>query len=172
MSILKNSISWTLALGAVDYLSDHAVLKAIDWTKDAIMNVMNSWWNILWQATPFIWAAAPFALAWYSAYKWFKEAKSTHLWNWLQEWLLRYWAIWSAAWLAWILSVPLAPQILTAWLWMYWVKKITSAISDSVSYVRNSDPIGNTLNWIKNLPWKLFWWIKILPWSTPAAAPA
>ena len=174
MSKFGNFLKWAWALTAANYLSNNAVLQAIDWTQKAVSTIISSGGNAIWNAMPFAWVAAPFALAWHSIYKWFQEAWKTNVWNWVQDWTLRYWAIWTAATYAWLLSIPLAPQILATWLWMYWTKKIVSAIADSYSTVKEWHPIDT----IANLPWKTWDWIKWLKWTpfwwnpTPTPVPA
>jgi len=166
-NILRNTLTWWAWLWVCEYASNWKVSQVVNYIKDAVTWNLSSTWPILNQTM--VWAAAPFALAWYAWYKWLQEIKNSNVWNWVQRWCLTYWIPWVAAWALWLLTVPLAPQMLAAGAWMYWIKKLTWAIKDSVSKVWElpgavaSMPkkAWDGVKWIK-----LFWWDS---WTTPAA---
>ena len=169
-NILKNTALGTWALIWTEYLSDWLVGTAIEKTTGVVNNILSNVWPAP-QLTAFAWVAAPFALGWYAAYKWIKEE---WIYNWVERGLLTYGIGWVAAGLTWVLSIPLAPQILAAWAWMYWIKKIASAISQSVSVVKDSHPIDYMVGWIANMPGKAWNWLKSMTgfgrWSSTASS--
>ena len=165
MSTLRNTILWTWALVWVNYLSNNAIINAAYWTKDAVANAMNSWWNALWKVSPFIWSMAPLALGWYSIYQGIKESEKTNVWNWVEKGLLTYGIPWFILSKLSLLSIPLAPQILMAWLWMYGIKKIVSAIADSYSTIKKSNPLDAVVDFGISLPWKAWDWLGKIEWS-------
>jgi hypothetical protein len=118
-SIAKSAALWWATLLWVEHFTG-GVSAVINWTKDAVGWILSANGITAWTVA---WLAAPFALAPYAVYKWYKNAKENWVYRWIERWLVTYWIPAAGLWLLW-LSIPLAIPILTAWAWMYWVRKL------------------------------------------------
>lgn len=146
-NILTKTALWWWALLWADYLSNWGVWAAAN----VVYNVSSKVFGIL----SWIPLLVPWALWWYALYKWLKEEK---IYDKVQKSSLIYWWVWTAAWLLFWSVVPFSSLVFWAWAWMYWVKKITSAIKDTFTSIKSIDPVDYT---VKGIKW--FWtWIKNL----------
>ena len=155
-NILKNTMLWWAWLWVVEYFSNWKVSQVMWYVKDKIAWVISWDQFVLNEAFPIAWSLVPFALGWYWVYKWIQETKNTNIYNWVERWLLTYGVSWTITTSLWLLSIPWATWILATWAWMYWVKKITSAIADGVSSIKWINPWEMVVKWIKWL-WN---WVK------------
>jgi hypothetical protein len=146
-NIIGNAILWAGTLWTLEYFSG-AVSSVMAWMKAKVAWILAS--SKVWALWSVVWSAAPFALWAGSIYSWVKEYKKADglakwVYKWTEKWLLTYWIPVATLWAFWLISSPLAIPILTAWAWMYWVRKLWTAGIE----VAKKAP-----EFVASLPWK------------------